>query len=75
MAAVNDDETSIEYESRSTEISHKENENVIARQVKSAVKKLVANEMTTMVEEALHEVQSKSVHYARKSVRSMHTTS
>lgn len=48
-----------------------DNEAVIAGEVESAVKELVANEMAAMVQEALDEALHKTLHKAKSGVRSV----
>lgn len=69
-AATADDEANIECQSRFTENCREENGDVIAREVKSAKKVLVAVEIVTMVESALDDAIREIFHNAQNSVRS-----
>lgn len=59
------DELNVEHENCPTERRSINNENLIVKEVKSAVKDLAANEMLTIIEESLDDILSKSLHNAQ----------
>lgn len=71
MAAAANDNVTVKHWSRHKENRRKENEHVIAREVKSTVKELLANEMATLVEKALHDAVHNTFHRTQRGVLSV----
>lgn len=71
VAAAVNEEPPVEQESHHTEKRCEGNEDLIAGEVKSAVKELGAIEMATMVEEALDHVSRNTFHNRQGFVRSV----
>lgn len=69
VAPTDNDEVPVEHESRHIENRHKNEGDVITRDVKSAIKELVMNELLKMAEEPLDDIQKKSLHDAQSGIQ------
>lgn len=71
MVTVDHDETPVEIHISPTESCSTNHEDMIAREVKSAVKDLVANELSTMIEELLDDILRKSLQNGQMDIRAV----
>lgn len=71
MAAALNEKTPVEHESRYIEHCCRNEEGVITRETKRALRKMVTNKSSTMVEEALEDILRTQLHHAQSIIQSV----